>query len=102
MAAGPITVAGIAFNPTIGIDQVEVGFTSAEDQTNTEWIPAELAEVESDETWVQWRYEWDAPPGDWFIQVRATDRTGFTQSPNPVPPAPNGAEGFHTIITRIT
>lgn len=101
LAAGPITVAGIAFNPTIGIDQVEVGFTSAEDQTNTEWIPAELAEVESDETWVQWRYEWDAPPGDWFIQVRATDRTGFTQSPNPVPPAPNGAEGFHTIITRI-
>ena len=102
MPGGPTTIAGIAFNPTIGIEQVEVGFTNAEDQTSTEWVPVELADVESDETWVQWRHEWDAPPGDWFIQVRATDKTGFTQSPNIVPPAPNGAEGFHTIIVRIT
>ena len=102
LASGPMTIAGIAWNPTIGIDMVEVGFTSNEDQATTEWLPAELAEVESDETWVQWRYEWDAPAGDWFIQVRATDRTGFTQSPTIVQPAPNGAEGYHTIIVRAT
>ncbi len=100
VASGPMTVAGIAWNPTIGIDQVEVGFTSNDDQDTTEWIPAELANVESDETWVQWRLEWDAPPGDWFIQCRATDKTGFTQSPTVVAPAPNGAEGYHTIIVR--
>lgn len=100
ISTGATTVAGIAFSPTIGIDQVEVGFTSSADQTTTEWVTAELAPVESDETWVQWRYEWDAPPGDWLIQVRATDKDGFTQSAERVEPAPNGAEGYHTILIR--
>lgn len=100
VVSGSTTVAGIAWSPTIGIDKVEVGFTSSEDQSSTEWVTAELAPVESDETWVQWRYEWDAPPGDWLIQARATDRSGFTQSSNRVEPAPNGAEGYHTILIR--
>ena len=95
-----MTVAGIAWNPGIGIGQVEVGFTNSETRDSTEWFVAELAEVESDETWVQWRFEWDAPPGDWFIQSRATDKSGFTQSPVIVAPAPDGAEGFHTIAIR--
>ena len=102
LPAGPMTIAGIAWNPTIGIDQVEVGFTNATTQESTEWIPVELAPVETNETWVQWRFEWDAPPGDWFIQSRATDSTGFTQTPQVVAPAPNGAEGFHTTVVRIT
>ena len=100
ISSGSTTIAGIAFNPTIGIDRVEVGFTSSDDQTTTEWFTAELAPVESDETWVQWRYDWDAPPGDWLIQARATDRSGFTQSADRVEPAPNGAEGYHTILIR--
>ena len=102
LPAGPMTIAGIAWNPTIGIDQVEVGFTNATTQESTEWIPVELAPVETNETWVQWRFEWDAPAGDWFIQSRATDSTGFTQTPQVVAPAPNGAEGFHTTVVRIT
>lgn len=99
--SGATVVAGVAWNTGIGIQGVEVGFTNAADQTTTEWFQAELAEVESDETWVQWRYEWDAPPGNWFVQSRATDKSGFTQSPIPVAPAPNGAEGFHTIGVSI-
>lgn len=98
---GVTTIAGIAWNPGVGIEGVEVGLTSAADQTRTEWFPAELAAVDSDETWVQWRFDWDAPEGDWFIQSRATDKSGFTQSPIPVAPAPNGAEGFHTIGVRV-
>ena len=91
-------------NPTIGIDQVEVGFTRVleeEDQQTTEWIRAELAPSESDETWVQWRLEWEGPVGDWFIQCRATDKMGITQGPERVPARPNGAEGFHTIAARV-
>ncbi len=99
-ASGALTIAGIAWNPTIGISQVEVGVTNADTQDSTEWLVAELAETESDETWVQWQLEWDAPPGDWFLQCRATDKTGFTQSAEVVAPAPNGAEGYHTIIVR--
>ena len=101
MAPGPVTIAGVAWNPGVGIDQVEVGFTNAATQETTEWIPAQLAASGSDETWVQWQFEWDAPDGEWFIAVRATDKSGFTQTPEQVPAAPNGAEGHHTILTRI-
>jgi DMSO/TMAO reductase YedYZ molybdopterin-dependent catalytic subunit len=94
--AGPTALGGIAWSPTIGIDRVEVSF--GEDDV---WVQAELANVESDETWIQWRYDWDAPAGDWLIRVRATDKNGFTQSPISVAPAPNGAEGFHTIVVRV-
>ncbi len=98
---GIVTVAGVAWNTGVGIEQVEVGLTSADDQTVTEWFPAQLANVETDETWVQWSYEWEAPFGNWFIQSRATDKSGFTQSPELVDPAPNGAEGYHTIPLRV-
>lgn len=101
-SAGPTVIAGVAWNTGVGVAGVEVGFTNADDQATTEWFQAELAEVESDETWVQWRYEWDGPAGDWFVQSRATDKSGFTQSPTPVAPAPNGAEGFHTIGIQVT
>lgn len=101
MAPGPVTIAGVAWNPGVGIDQVEVGFTNAATQETTEWIPAQLAESGSDETWVQWQFEWDAPDGEWFIAVRATDKSGFTQTPEQVPAAPNGAEGHHTILSRV-
>ncbi|MGI9607653.1 MAG: molybdopterin-dependent oxidoreductase [Acidimicrobiales bacterium] len=92
---GPTTLGGIAWSPTIGIDGVEVSF--AED----EWVEAELADIDSDETWVQWKLDWDPDPADYTIQVRATDKSGFTQSPIPVAPAPNGAEGYHTIRVRV-
>jgi len=35
--------------------------------------------------------------GEHQVRVRATDRTGFTQTETEVPPAPDGAEGWHTI-----
>ena len=101
IANGQVPVAGVAWNTGVGIAGVEVGFTNAADQTVTEWVSAELAEVDTDETWVQWRLDWDAPAGDWFVQSRATDKSGFTQSPNIVEPAPNGAEGYHTIAVRV-
>lgn len=98
---GTTAIGGIAWNPTIGIERVEVFIGLEPDTPESVWTEVELANVESDETWVQWRYEWDAPPGDWIIRVRATDKNGFTQSPIPVAPAPDGAEGYHTIIVRV-
>ena len=65
------------------------------------WEEVELANVESNETWVQWRHNWEATAGEWVMRVRATDSTGFTQSPFVVAPAPNGAEGFHTTVVRV-
>ncbi len=92
--AGPVTVAGIAWSPTIGIDRVELSFDQGES-----WQLAELANTENDEAWVQWKYDWTATPGEYLVGVRATDKSGFTQSPIPVAPAPNGAEGYH--VSRI-
>ncbi len=94
--AGLVNIGGIAWSPTIGIEKVEISF--GEDEI---WQEVELAVVESNETWVQWKYDWQATPGDWFVRVRATDSNGFTQSPDPVAPAPNGAEGYHTIVIRV-
>ena len=31
------------------------------------------------------------------IQVRATDRTGYTQTESDAPPAPDGATGWHSV-----
>ena len=63
---------------------------------------AELATVDSDETWAQWKLDWDATEGDHLLQVRATDKNGFTQSPIEVNPAPNGAEGYDRARVRVT
>lgn len=96
VAAGLVNIGGIAWSPTIGIDKVEISL--GEDEV---WEEVELAAVESNETWVQWKYDWQATQGEWVIRVRATDGSGFTQSPNSVAPAPNGAEGYHTIAVRV-
>ena len=105
VTSGPTTLGGVAWSPTVGIERIEVSIEDADQvrQTNQfvgEWVEAELANTESDETWVQWRLDWDLPAGDHAIRVRATDTTGFTQSPLPVAPAPDGAEGYHTIVVR--
>jgi hypothetical protein len=51
---------------------------------------------------VQWYTEWDATRGDHVIEVRATDKTGYTQSPIPVDVRPDGAEGHHTIRVSVS
>ena len=96
VSAGPVTIGGIAWSPTIGIERVEVAIDEGE------WQPAELATVDTDETWVQWKLDWNAPAGDRLVQVRATDKSGFTQSPIPVNPAPNGAEGYDRIRVSVS
>lgn len=102
MISGPNAIAGVAWNPALGIERVEVGLTNIDEPGTTQWRTTDLAHVESDETWIQWRYEWDAPVGTWSVAVRATDKSGFTQSPEIAPAAPNGAEGHHHILLRIT
>lgn len=91
VAAGPVTVAGVAWAQHRGISIVEV---RADDGP---WQPATLAETVSIDTWRQWLWRWDAAPGRHRLQVRATDRDGEVQTELDAPPAPNGATGWHTI-----
>ncbi len=37
-----------------------------------------------------------------MLQVRATDKTGYTQTAVVQKPQPNGATGYHTIRVTVT
>jgi DMSO/TMAO reductase YedYZ molybdopterin-dependent catalytic subunit len=95
VTAGPVTVAGVAWDQHTGIAKVEVGVDGS-------WHEAELAEVTGADTWRQWRYRWDATPGSHQIAVRATNARGETQTEQLAPPAPDGATGWHTITVQVS
>ena len=96
LVAGQTTpIAGIAWAPTRGIERVEV---NVDDEG---WLPCQLGEALGDESWVQWHREWTPTEGRHRIQVRATDGDGITQSSREVDPAPNGAEGWHTVTVTV-
>jgi len=94
VAAGPVTVAGIAWAQHRGIARVEVSVDGA-------WHPARLAAQDTIDTWRQWVFVWDATPGDHTLAVRATYDSGATQTATPADPAPNGATGDHTISVTV-
>jgi hypothetical protein len=85
----------VAWAPTRGISKVEVQLGEGAD-----WVEAELSESLSDNTWLQWAVEWDAPAGEHRLQVRATDGEGNLQTEKIQSPAPDGATGWHGI--RVT
>lgn len=94
--AGKIAIAGVAWAPTRGITRVEVKVN------NNPWRDATLGPELAKTTWRQWWIDWAATAGQSTIAVRATDGTGVTQSNHIVPPAPNGAEGWHTIKVTVS
>ena len=93
--AGTVPVAGVAWAQHRGIAKVEVQVDDGP------WAEAKLAATVSGDTWRQWSYPWAATPGEHRLRVRATDRTGGTQTSTPAPPAPDGASGWHGIQVRI-
>jgi DMSO/TMAO reductase YedYZ molybdopterin-dependent catalytic subunit len=97
VVAGEVTVAGVAWAPTRGITRVELRVDDDE-----RWREAELVEALSDDTWVQWRIALELAGGDHELTVRATDGDGELQPEGPRPPAPDGAEGWHTIRVRTS
>ena len=46
---------------------------------------------------VQWAATLDVPPGEHTLAVRATDRSGYTQTAAIADVVPDGATGWHTI-----
>jgi len=96
VAAGRVAVAGVAWAQHRGIGGVEVRVDDGP------WRPARLGEQDTLDTWQQWLSPWDATAGRHTLQVRATDRTGSTQTSRAVPPIPDGATGWHTIVVEVT
>ena len=97
IAAGLTPLAGVAWGGIRSISKVEVRITPrGEDRNaNQEWLAAKLSDPLSQSSWRQWLVEWDARPGDYLIEVRATDGEGATQTAEVAPPAPDGATGWH-------
>ncbi|MDE0189096.1 MAG: molybdopterin-dependent oxidoreductase [bacterium] len=95
IAARARAIAGVAWAPHRGVDRVEVRIDEGE------WIEAELSSEISDNSWRQWKVDWDPEPGRYRLQVRATDGDGITQTELRVPPAPDGATGWHTIHVTV-
>lgn len=95
IAAGPRAIAGVAWAPNRGVDRVEVKIG------NGPWTEAELSTEISDNSWRQWKLDWDPLPGRYKLRVRATDGEGVTQTDLRQPPAPDGATGYHTIDVTV-
>ena len=95
LQAGPTTIAGVAWAQHKGIDAVEVRVDGGP------WRQAKLAAVPGIDTWRQWYIPWDAAPGTHMIQARATDATGYTQTPLVEPPEPNGATGYPLVTVSV-
>jgi DMSO/TMAO reductase YedYZ molybdopterin-dependent catalytic subunit len=94
--AGRVPIAGVAWAQHRGIERVEVRVDEGP------WLQAELARAATIDTWKQWVVVWDATPGEHRLEVRATDGDGETQPEERVPPFPDGATGWHTVVVQVT
>jgi hypothetical protein len=92
---GRVVVAGVAWHQHTGIQKVEVRVDGGA------WNEADLATAISADTWVQWKWDWDAPSGQHHIEVRATDADGNTQTSELADTVPNGATGYHRIAVNV-
>ncbi|XVV06000.1 hypothetical protein ACQPW3_11685 [Actinosynnema sp. CA-248983] len=96
VSAGEFTAAGVAWAQHKGIDKVEVRLDGGP------WQPATLSTEVNVDTWRMWRAEFDLSPGAHTLDVRATDRTGYTQTSDRAEPIPDGASGRHSIFFTAT
>jgi DMSO/TMAO reductase YedYZ molybdopterin-dependent catalytic subunit len=91
VTAGTVRVGGHAWAQHTGIEKVEYRLDGAA------WQTAELGRVPGADTWVQWAGTVQAPRGEHTLAVRATDRSGYTQTPVRVDVVPDGATGWHKV-----
>ncbi len=96
LSSGTVPIGGVAWAPHRGIDRVEVSTDDGET-----WNEATLATQLAADTWRQYVYEWDAKPGEYTLQVRATDGEGQTQTEEEAKPHPSGATGYHTVDVTV-
>jgi DMSO/TMAO reductase YedYZ molybdopterin-dependent catalytic subunit len=89
---GRVVAAGIAWAQHTGVDRVEVRVDGGP------WQAAQLSTEVSTDTWRMWRAELDLPAGGHTLECRATDRSGYTQTAQRMPPEPDGATGWHTVF----
>ncbi|MFJ9038631.1 molybdopterin-dependent oxidoreductase [Streptomyces sp. NPDC102406] len=93
--SGTVMIAGVAWAQHRGIGEVEVRVDDGP------WQEARLAAEDSRDTWRQWSIPWRATKGTHTLTVRATDRTGETQTEERAPTIPDGASGWHSVVVTV-
>ncbi len=93
--AAPLTIGGVAWAQTRGIEQVEVRIDDGP------WQTAQLADALNLDTWRQWTLAWNPEPGRHTITARATDGTGERQTDERAEPFPNGASGWQSLLVTV-
>jgi DMSO/TMAO reductase YedYZ molybdopterin-dependent catalytic subunit len=96
LPAGRVAVGGVAWAPHRGISRVQVNVD------NGPWHTAKLGAADGTDTWRQWVWAWDAPPGLHTLQVRATDGTGAVQTESRAGVFPSGAAGWDSVVVTVT
>ncbi|HTE87083.1 MAG TPA: molybdopterin-dependent oxidoreductase, partial [Dehalococcoidia bacterium] len=98
VSPAPITIGGVGFAGSRGINQVEVSVDGA-----ATWALAELLPSQGPNTWTFWQFQWQPPKaGSYTILARATDGAGTVQPARRTDPFPVGATGYHQVHYRIT
>jgi DMSO/TMAO reductase YedYZ molybdopterin-dependent catalytic subunit len=95
VAAGDVAFGGVAWAQHTGIGKVELRVNRGD------WQQAQLAPGISKDTWYQWKLALPLTPGQYEVQVRATDLDGVPQVEDRAPVAPSGATGFHTVTVDV-
>ncbi|RAX47662.1 oxidoreductase [Arthrobacter sp. AQ5-06] len=95
VGAGTVMFGGVAWAQHTGIGKVELRVNRGP------WQAARLAPGISLDTWYQWQLGIELTPGQYEVQVCATDLNGEPQVEERRPVAPDGATGFHTIRVDV-
>lgn len=93
--AGRVVVAGVAWHQRVGVAGVQVQVDDGP------WADAELAAAISTDTWVQWRWDWEASSGSHVLRVRATGADGERQTDVVRDVVPDGATGLHEVRVEV-
>jgi DMSO/TMAO reductase YedYZ molybdopterin-dependent catalytic subunit len=79
IAAGPVTLSGIAFDGGSGVKRVEIS-----NDGGTTWRDAVLERDYGKYSFRRWNAPWTAKAGTYSLAVRATSNNGATQSATPI------------------
>ena len=95
-AGEKVVLAGVAWAQQRGIAKVEVQIGDGP------WLPTALSESFSNDTWVQWRYDWTAVSGLKTVRCRATDKTGAVQDATQRMIMPDGSTGLDSRTLTVS
>ena len=89
-----MVVGGVAWAQTRGIEAVEISIDGGPFRPGARGGGG-------DDSWRQWRHEWDATPGRHTLVVRATDGTGEVQTEERSETLPDGASGWMSLVVTV-